>query len=157
MVIRNVLLEREADGLSMQAVRLRDRLCARVRAPALDRQLADGAMPETSVALALHAARVYEPTQRRLLAHSLTRIAHASEAPPRRTGVQLSRAAVVRARAELEAVADRLRTDAPVSVRGVARIRLLLADGTGPLYGGSPPEQLRRELRSALVALDLAS
>jgi hypothetical protein len=155
MVIRDVLLERGAAGLAVQRVRLRDRVRSRVLATALDRQLAAGATPEASVALALHAARVYGPTQRRLLARSLTRIA--SEPASARVGVPVDRVAVERARDELEAVADRLSADGPVSVRGVARIRLLLADGSGPLYRAARPEQLRRELCSTLAALDLAS
>jgi hypothetical protein len=157
MVIREVLLERGAAGLAVQPVRLRDRVRARVRATALDRQLAAGATPEASVALALHAARVYGQTQRRLLARSLTRIAEASEPASARVGVPVDRVAVERARDELEAVADRLNADGPVSVRGVALIRLLLADGSGPLYRTAPPELLRRELCSTLEALDLAS
>lgn len=157
MVIRSVVLEEAGTGYAVRRVRLRDRARARLRALALDRQLADGVTPEASVALALHTARVYEPSQRRILARSLTRIAHVSQSPPRRLGVPLRRDAVMQARPELEAVADRLSTDGPVSVRGLARIRLLLADGSGPLYGASSPEELRQELRSALAVLDLAS
>jgi hypothetical protein len=60
MVLHEVLLEQEC-GLSVRHVRVRDRLKARIRAGALDRQLAEGTAPETSVALSLHASRVYEP------------------------------------------------------------------------------------------------
>jgi hypothetical protein len=157
MAIRTVLLDRGNQGLGMQPVRLRDRLRARLRAVALDRELADGAAPEASVALALHAARVYGPSQRQLLADSLTRLSNVSDSTSARLRVPVDREAVRRARMELEAVADRLTADAPVSVRGVARVRLLIADGTGPLYRGARPEQLRRELRSTLAALDIAS
>jgi len=157
MVIREVLLQQGVTGLTVQRVTLRDRVRVRLRAVTLDRLLADGAPPEASAALALHATRVYKPAQRRLLARSLSRIACSSDSQPGRLGAPLCREAIVRARPEIEAVAERLRTDGPVSVRGVAHIRLLLADGSGPLYGVSRPEQLRRELRSALVALDLAS
>jgi hypothetical protein len=157
MVIRNVLLEEGRAGLAVRRVRLRDRIRARLKSMALDRQLADGATPEASVALALHAAHVYQPAQRRILARSLTRIVDASASPPSRAATPLSRMAVVRARAELVAVVDRLNADGPVGVQGVARVRLLLADGCGPLYGNSRPDQLQRELRSALVALDSAA
>jgi hypothetical protein len=156
MVIRNVLLDRGTEGLGVQPVRLRDRVRARLQAVALDRQLAEGATPEASVALALHAARVYGPCQRRLLADSLTRLSGVSDMPVR-LRVPVDREAIRRARRELDAVADRLSGDAPVSVRGVARVRLLIADGTGPLYRAARPEQLRRELQSALAALDIAS
>jgi hypothetical protein len=157
MVIREVLLERRAGGLGVEPVHFRDRVRARVRAVALDRQLAAGTMPEANVALALHAARVYGPSQRRLLARTLTRIAESPEPASACRRVPLDRAAVERARGELEAVADLLSAEGPVSVQGVARIRLLLADGAGPLYRAARPEQLRRELRAALAALELAS
>ena len=39
-------------------------------------------------------------------------------------------------------------------MQGVARIRTLLADGTGPLYRSAAPEQLRNELTAVLAALD---
>jgi hypothetical protein len=157
MVIRNVLLDRGRAGLAVQRVRLRDRLRARLQAGSLDRRLAEGAAPEASVALALHAARVYGPSQRQLLADSLTRLSNVSDSTSARLRVPVDREAVRRARNELHAVADRLIADAPVSVRGVARVRLLIADGTGPLYRGARPELLRRELRSTLAALDVAS
>jgi hypothetical protein len=156
MVMREVLLEQEC-GLSVRRVRVRDRLKARVRAGALDRQLVEGAGPDTSVALALHAARVYGPSQRRILARSLSRLAGSPDSHSARLHVPVDHEAVRRAYGELEAVADRLDGEGPVSVQGVARIRLLLADGTGPLYRAARPEQLRRELQSALRALDLAS
>jgi hypothetical protein len=157
MVIRNVLLERGTTGFGVYHVRVRDRLRARVRAVALDRQLAGGVTPEANAPLALHAARVYGPSQRRLLARSLTRIAAASEPASTRVGVPVDAPTIRRARGEIEAVADRLGAGGPVSVRGVAQIRLLLADGTGPLYRADRPDQLRRELQSALAALDSAS
>jgi hypothetical protein len=157
MVIRSVLLDRGMGGLGVQHVGLRDRLRARFRAGTLDRQLADGALPEASVALALHAARVYGPSQRRLLADSLTRISNVPNSTSARLRVPVDREAVRRASSELHAVADRLGGDGPVNVGGVARVRLLIADGTGPLYRAAKPEQLRRELRSALSALDPAS
>ena len=62
--------------------------------------------------------------------------------------------AVRRARAELRAVVERLAADGPVDVRGVARVRRLLADGTGPLYRESAPDQLRNELRAVLAAME---
>ena len=154
--MREVLLEQES-GLSVRHVRVRDRLTARLRAGTLDRQLAEGAAPETSVALSLHASRVYEPSQRHFLARSLIRLADSSDAPSARFRVPVDHEALRRAYHELEAIADRLNRDGPVSVQGVARIRLLLADGTGPLFRAARPEQLRRELQSALAALDLAS
>ncbi len=149
-----VVLEQSA-GLGLRQVRMRDRVLARMRTSTLDHQLAAGASPEASVTLALHAGHLCGPVQRRLLARSLTRIAAAAEAPTgRRVKAPVCRQAVLRTRAELSAVVDRLVADGPIDVQGVARLRNLLADGTGPLYRDSPPEHLRAELLAALAALD---
>jgi hypothetical protein len=103
----------------------------------------------------VHAGRLCEPAQRRLLARSLMRIAAAADAPTgRRLRAPVCRPAVHRVRAELAAVVGRLSASGPVDVHGVARVRTLLADGTGPLYQPAPPEQLRNELTAVLDALD---
>jgi hypothetical protein len=149
-----VVLEQGA-GLALRRVRWWDRLLVRARASALDRELAAGASPESSAALAVHAGRLCEPAQRRVLARSLHRIVVAADAPAgRRLKAPVSRPAVQRARAELAAVAGRLTADGPVDVRGVARVRHLLADGTGPLYRYAPPARLHDELVAVLTALD---
>jgi hypothetical protein len=148
----------EGTGLGLRRVRWRDRLAVRARASALDDQLAAGASPESSVTLALHAARLCRPAQRRVLARSLTRVVATAEAPePRRLRVPVCRTAVHQARAELAAVAGRLTASGPVDVRGVARVRSLLADGTGPLYQPTPPASLLHELAEVLDALDLVN
>jgi hypothetical protein len=148
-----VLLEQEA-GLRLRRVRVRDRLWARLRAAELDRGLAGGASPESNVSLSLHAARVYRPSQCRTLARSLRRLADTTADTSRLHRVPLNRNAIGGAQEELDAVVDRLTAARPADARGVARIRLLLSDGAGPLYGGARPERLRRELRSALEAME---
>ena len=145
----------EGTGLGLRQVRWRDRLAVRARASALDDQLAAGASPESSVTLALHAARLCQPSQRRVLARSLTRVVATADAPvARRLRAPVCRAAVRQARAELAAVAGRLTASGPVDVRGVARVRTLLADGTGPLYQSAAAASLRHELAEVLHALD---
>jgi hypothetical protein len=147
----------EGASLGLRRVRWRDRLAVRARASDLDDQLAAGASPESSVRLALHAARLCQPSQRQVLARSLTRIVATAEAPqPRRLRVPVCRAAVHQARAELAAVSGRLTASGPVDVRGIARVRTLLADGTGPLYQPSPAASLRHRLAEVLQALDPA-
>ena len=64
------------------------------------------------------------------------------------------RPAVRRARAELDAVVKRLVSSDPVDVRGVALVRNLLADGTGPLYQESTADGLGPELQGALEAME---
>lgn len=149
-----VVLEHDA-GLRLRRVRLRDRLLARFRAGALDAELAAGASPESSVVLALHAGFLCRPSQRRVLARSLTLIAAAAESTgASRLKTPVCRRAVRRARSELHSVIGRLAAAGPVDVRGVARIRRLLADGTGPVYRESAPDQLRNELRAVLAAME---
>jgi hypothetical protein len=148
----NVLLKTDAD-LGLCRVRIGDRVRARLQASRLDLQLAGGASPESSVILALHAARLHEPLHRKDLADSLWRIAAATERPAR-LKAPLCRTAIRQAHRELEAVAARLAGAGPVNVRGVATVRRLLADGGGPLYRRSAPERLQSELRGVLAALD---
>jgi len=142
-------------GLGLRRVRLRDRLLTRLRASSLDAELAAGASPETSIALALRAGQLCRPSYRRLLSHGLTRVVAAAERPAGSLRKALvNRDAVHGARAEIEAVAARLGAAGPVDVGGVARISGLLTDGTGPLYQASQPGRLRDELRAALGAMD---
>jgi hypothetical protein len=149
-----VLLE-QGDGLRLRRVRPWDRLKAQLRAAALDRALAAGTSPESSAALAVHAEHLHDGAQRSLLARSLRRVGAASEDPSfHHPHAPLDRQAVRRARAELDALAARLASSEPLDVRGVARIRALLADGTGPLYGRHEPGRLRRELVATLAFLD---
>ena len=146
MVMQVVVVEQD-EGLGVHRVRLRDRLRARMRSAALDRQLARGASPESSVALAVRAGYLCDSGQRRLLARSLTRITEAADGAGR-LKAPLSRSAIHCSERELAALVDRLEAAAPVSVQGVARVRSLLTDGTGPLYQGAPSEQLGLELRA---------
>ena len=147
-----VLLE-ERSALGLCHVHLRDRIHARVRTTSLDHQLAAGASPESSVPIALHAARLYRPKERRSLAASLREVAGAARGA-RRTRAPINRESVQLARAELETLAGRLESDGPIDVRGIARVRMLLGDGTGPLYGRTTPRLLQRELVSVLFACD---
>jgi hypothetical protein len=147
-----VLLE-ERNSLGLCHVHLRDRVRTLLRAASLDRQLAAGASPESTVPLALHAARLYREQQRRRLAASLREVAAAARGA-RRTRAPINRESVRLALAELEALAGRLETNGPIDVRGIARVRVLLGDGAGPLYRRTAPGVVRRELASVLVACD---
>jgi hypothetical protein len=147
-----VLLE-EHSALGLRHVHRGDRIRARLRAMSLDEQLAAGSSPESNVLLALHAARLSQPNQRRRLAASLRAVALAAQRP-RRTKAPIDREGVRFVLGELEAVATRLESNQPVDVCGVARLRTLLADGGSPLYHRSQNGLLQRELMSALAGLD---
>jgi hypothetical protein len=149
-----VLVERAA-RLGLARVRLQDRVVARLRAASLDRALATGAPPESSVPLALHAGHLCSAGERRAVARSLARIVRLACAPPTASPrVPVSAPAVRRCHDELRVLIERLTAPEPVGVRGVARLKTLVTDGTGPLYRPSPPGRLRRELLAALDGLD---
>jgi hypothetical protein len=144
------------DALQARRVRLGDRLAARLRANALDRRLADGVPPERSAALSLRARRLIEPPMAAMLARALHRLVR--EAGEHRTdrGRMPARMAAVRATtADLEDLARRLVAAGPAAARGIAQVRLLLTDGTGPLYSETAGEDLAAAVRRARAALEL--
>lgn len=124
------------DAVVVRSPHLRDRLLVRLRAGCLDRALAKGTPPEASAALALRARRLTEPPLRRAIAEAFRRVVQ--EAPQAGTPlvgrVAPDRARVASASEELSLLADALASPGPVAARGVAQARLLLTDGTGPLY-----------------------
>ncbi len=150
-----IVVLKEGSDLGLRRVRWRDRLTVWARASALDARLAAGTSPDSSVPLALHAARLCAPAQRRLLARTLTRIVAASEAVGgRHLAAPVCKPSVRRVRPQLAGIAGRLSAGGPVDVQGVARLRLLVADGTGPLYQPPRAEDLRNELAAVVAALD---
>jgi hypothetical protein len=67
--------------------------------------------------------------------------------------VPTCRAKILRSRETLEALADRLVSSDPVDARGVARVRLLLTDGSGAIYARPTADDLQPALERTLVAL----
>jgi hypothetical protein len=115
------------------AVRVR----ARLHAPSLDRELASGIAPWRSP---LHAARALALTgerNRRGLARSLERLVEQAQHPRsqyRGAVVYPCREQVLDALPALLNVAGRLRSADPIDARGIARLKILLSDGSGPCY-----------------------
>jgi hypothetical protein len=144
------------EGIVFRRARLRDRLVARFRAAALDDELARGVAPEASVALLLRARRLIAPSTRVALAREIDGILRealsgyvwvVSRVTPRRREV-------LDAAEELDALAHRLVAPGPVAADGVARVRLLLTDGCGPLYFHGASEGLRTVVAAALDSLE---
>lgn len=132
-----VLLTAGFDGLVLaRRPRLRDRLSALLRARWLDRALAQGTPPEASAALALRAQRLTEPEQRASIARELRRIMREAGVSrrPEFARIKPSQGRVLGAREDLRRLADMLEDPGPVAASGVAQARILLTDGTGPLY-----------------------
>jgi hypothetical protein len=55
----------------------------------------------------------------------------------------------------IRAIADRLRSAEPLDARGVARLKCLLSDPTGPCYAPSRTDALRVALHDTAKSLDV--
>jgi hypothetical protein len=129
------------------------RLAARVRSRSLDSALAGGADPAATPQLAARAARLTARPTRLQIARALERLARTERQPDGRWRV-LPFTAAIRANApELRALAAVLRGPAPVYARGVAMLRLLVTDGTGPAYSDREGGALAMQLRDARAAI----
>ena len=135
---------------------LRDRIAARIEAARLDGELARGADPEERPALALRARRLLAPRTRATLGRHVEQMLDDALEPGAfvLTRIRPRRGAVLDAADELDAVAQRLLEPRPVAPRGVARVRLLLTDGCGPLYLPVAGETLRNAVAAALDGLE---
>ncbi len=130
------------------------RLIARLRAGRLDRLIAVGVPAPVGSAQAAHEARLMSMTERETIARSL----RAALADARGRGLLLSSRVplhvpnITAAEDVIDAVTLRLHSPRPVSARGMARLRQILSDGTGPLYRYGRGD-LRGRLGAALAAL----
>lgn len=134
---------------------LRERLNARVRARRLDRALADGALPDSSAAMAMRARALVRADTRKELAASIRRITGERAAPVAiglRVGTVTARGTAIGP--DLDRLADRLLEPGPVAPRGVALTQELLTDGAGPLFWAESPDDLGARIRQALEALE---
>lgn len=131
------------------------RLLVRLRAAHLDRALADGAAPESRVDIAVHAERLVRPAARYRVAEALARLLADADNPPAHSGFQVpvDWAKVRAVRDDIGRLTDLLTGPGPVAANGMAQLRVLLSDGTGPLLGPGSPEGLRRRLQEAAAAL----
>jgi len=132
-----------------------DRWLVRIRASRLDRQLAAGASPDASVALALRAQMLVRTRVRRDLARSARRILLAATRAPgaRRLPMPVCRGPVRDCSEEFAELISGLLAAGPVPAQGVARASLLLTDATSPLYHPAGADDLRTAVRAAADAL----
>ena len=152
-----VLLEEEGSPVAC-TVRPWDRLLIRLRAFGLDHDLAGGASPEASFALALRAQMLVRTRYRHDLAASADRVltmARQRSAPPRpQTPVCQDRVRVCSE--EFEDLIRRLPAPGPVPAQGMAKVGMLLTDAGGPLYHRANAGDLRAQVRDAADALTAA-
>lgn len=145
------LLEDKTAGLVAVRPRLRDRIASRLHADRIDRHLADGGSPEESVAAALRGRALTGPRARRRLACGLDRAIAMASAPPASLRV-IDGSQIRRALPELCELRALLDLETVPSAGGMARARLLLIDGTGPMYNPNAPRDLRESVLAVLDA-----
>ncbi|MCV7210434.1 hypothetical protein [Mycolicibacterium canariasense] len=134
-------------GYQSAGARIRARICA----ARLDRQIEAGTCDMVTPTLATHIERITSRAEREKLATAL-RIAQSAPSGTVVFHVPVH-AAAVRAAAEwVDELIGRLSGPSTVSARGMARLRILLADARGPLYRPGPGT-LTAALRGVLAAL----
>jgi hypothetical protein len=124
-------------------------IAARVRGFALDRALAAGADPASSRVLAVRAEQICSIDRRRQIASRLLEVARQVSGHGWGIALAPSRRAVATAWADLETLAAELSRPGPADPEGVARARLLLTDGTSPLYPPGRGQMLAVRARRA--------
>jgi hypothetical protein len=133
-----MLLLSEPDGQHLRArpCRLRDRLVTRLLASRFDGRLAAGDAPEGDWRLATRAHFLVAPPERHRLARQWAHVLDVAGGRSRRPrrGAPLCGDRITGSESAVRALIAALVVSQPVSVVGVARARLLLTDGTGPLY-----------------------
>ncbi|MGA2927509.1 MAG: hypothetical protein ABSG43_16240 [Solirubrobacteraceae bacterium] len=129
------------------------RVAAWIRQRALDQALIDGADPMSDSQLAARARQLASRSSRRALADGLERLAGAGSTPSR-SPVRPARAAVGANASELLALAALLRGPTPMYARGIALLRTLVTDGTGPAYTDRDGRALAKSLQDARLAID---
>jgi hypothetical protein len=130
------------------------RLVALLKANQFDRMLAVGAPVPAGSALAVHAARLTSVDEREAVARSLRRVLDDARTRTALVSpqIELNVPNINAARDRIDAITLRLHSPRPVTSRGVARLRLLLADGAGPMYRYGRGD-LEGRLGAALAAL----
>ena len=119
-----------------------------------DEQLAAGVTPDGGSALAVHAARLTSVDEREQLARSLRRMRTDARLLRWRMSarVPIHRAGIESAAELIDELTLRLHASRPVRARGMARLRQLLSEGAGPVYGPGRGD-LRAALRGVLATL----
>jgi hypothetical protein len=135
---------------------LEDRVIARMLGPWLDRELGAGVGPSRSAAHAARAGQLTAARKRRALARSLERLVErADDHGSRFSSWSLRPCAeqVGDAMSLIVSTASRLRSDEPLDPLGIARLKTLLRDVSGPCYVPSRPDALTIALQDISKAL----
>jgi hypothetical protein len=130
------------------------RIVSWLRSGHYDRLLSSGATVHAGTPLAVHAERLTSVREREAVARALRRCINDAydESPFRSSRLAINGPEVVAAEQIIDSITLRMHSPRQVTAHGVARLRLLLADGGGPLYRYSRAD-LRRRLTAAFTAL----
>jgi hypothetical protein len=130
------------------------RVTARLRASQLDRQLAVGVPAPAGSALAVHQARLTSVAEREAIARALRLTVRDARTggTPRSSRIPVDPSNIAAAEDLIDAITLRLHSPRPVSARGMARLRVVMSDGCGPLYRYGRGD-LTGRLGAALAAL----
>ena len=141
-------------GDAIPRASLTARLTAWLRADKFDRLLAVGVPAPAHSALAVHESRLVSVAEREAIARSLRQAVKDARGIgiPLSSRVPLHIPNVTAAEDLIDAVTLRLHSPRPVSARGMARLRQILSDGSGPLYRFGRGD-LNGRLGAALAAL----
>ena len=153
-------LRRLPQATQQRRPRLDDHIVARLRAPWIDHELAEGTASWSTVAHAARAVQLTGERSRRSLARSLELLVERSERPepPRMSpAVPPCREQVRHALPQITRISSRLRSAEPIDARGAARLRELLVDGGGPCYVRRHPAALAEALQEVTRWLAVAS
>jgi hypothetical protein len=121
------------------------RLRVRFRRWRLDRELADGCPRDASADRALRARQLADPVTCHKLARSLRQVVANAENPRAAllgSAVPVVHEVVMTWREALLGLAEHLVQSVPVNACGVARVQVLVTDGTGPLYNPAPERSM---------------
>jgi hypothetical protein len=124
-----------------------------VRGGSLDRRLAAGEDSSRSALLAARATQLGRRSTRLRIARGIEGLTLAWEEPLRRFRALPRQAAVAKNRLALLELAALLRRPGPLYVRGIAAARLMLVDGTGPIYTDGHGEALAAQLGTVSALL----
>jgi hypothetical protein len=111
------------------------RAVARLRADELDHQLAVGVQAPAGSALAVHQARLTSTAEREAIARSLRQaVTDARSGAVFSSRIPVHPRNIAAAEELIDRITLRLHSPRPVSARGMARLRRVLSDGSGPFY-----------------------
>jgi hypothetical protein len=135
------------------------RVLARIRATSLDRCLAAGENPATDRLLEARAHLIVARHGRLRLAHDWERLLVRARQPvvPRSPQLPVQAVTILAAEHHIRELVASIRRPVRVDPRGIALARLLLTDGTGPLYSPRRSADLVPALQAATANMTITS